>query len=87
MYVQGERITAQRAADGLAADIDVARTKQRDLVVELARAETPAAIARGAAGADLVEPSEVAAVPAAPVPAAPAPPFPSAGLPAATGVG
>jgi len=73
VYVQGERITAQRTADGLAAEIDLARTEQRDLVVQLVRAETPEAVATGAARAGLVAPVEVAAVPAAPVPTLPAP--------------
>ncbi|MBM3663441.1 MAG: hypothetical protein FJW94_11270 [Actinobacteria bacterium] len=65
--LNGERITAQQNADTLDTKIEHARSLQRDLVIELVRAETPAAVAKEAERSGLVEPSVVAAVPAAPL--------------------
>ncbi len=69
VFVQGERIAAQKEADALAANLERAQAAQRELIVELSRAEMPDEMLRRAAVAGMVEPGPVAAVPSAPIPA------------------
>lgn len=89
VFVQGERIAAQQEADARSADLERAQARQRELIVELSRAEMPDEMLRRAAVAGMVEPGPVAAIPSAPIPAEPIPAAPvsmsAPGMPARAG--
>ena len=91
VFVQGERIQAQRQADDLAASIERAQIQQRELRVDLAHAASPERVMSAARAAGMVDPGPVAAVASAPVVApAPLPSEPSPSVPptpAGSGIG
>jgi hypothetical protein len=63
--IQGERIQTQERADQIAARMEAAQERHRDLRVQVAEAESPGHVLDAARALGMVEPGPLAAVPAA----------------------